>query len=71
MITLELLEEFCNKNIGSISSKVIFHRLYNTVDGFVFIHIMFNDRRYIDVSLHGYYEWLTGRRNFKLESIGI
>jgi hypothetical protein len=71
MITLELLEEFCDSfTHPDFEGGVTSYKLYNTADGFTFIHIIF-EYSWNSVRLDLYYEWLNRRRNSKLESIGI
>ena len=68
MITLELIGEFTNSDIGlryKSHIKVIKYHLYDN-----HIHIMFREGGEL-VLLEKYYEWLKIRRNSKLEIIGI
>ena len=68
LITLELLQEFVNSDIGlkyKSDIRVIGYKVYDK-----FIHIMF-DGEGETVKMEKYYEWLINRRNIKIESIGI
>ena len=68
LITLELLQDFTNSDIGlkyKSHIRVIGYKVYDK-----FIHIMF-DEGGETVKMEKYYEWLINRRNIKIESIGI
>jgi hypothetical protein len=65
MITLELLEEFCSSEFHK-SEFITYFKLFGDKS----ILIMF-DEFIITISVDRYYEWFNGRRDSKLESIGI
>jgi len=69
MITLELIGEFTNSDIGlryKSHIKVINYHLNDN-----HIHIMFRDGFGEFVLLEKYYNWLKLKRDSKLEIIGI
>jgi hypothetical protein len=68
MITLDLIGEFVNSDIGlryKYHIKVIAYHLYGD-----YIHIMFREGGEL-VLLEKYYNWLKLTRDSKLEMIGI
>jgi hypothetical protein len=68
LITLDLLQEFTNSDIGlryKSDIRVIGYKVYDK-----WIHIMFDDGGET-INQVTYYKWLEDYRNLKLESIGI
>ena len=72
MITLELLQDFTNSDIGlkyKSHIRVIGYKVYDK-----WIHIMFDGllrQPSATINQATYYKWLEDYRNRKLESIGI
>ena len=74
MITLELLQEFSDfyfTHRWLNSESVIEYKLAGNRSEIIIIFNSLKLGAWEVVSLDIYYEWLSGRRNYKLESIGI
>lgn len=73
MITLDLIQEFSDVYFENYNynRRIVVSYNQTYITGFTFIYIEFEDSWVNFVRLDVYYEWLIGRRDSKLESIGI